>query len=135
MVAAYRLHTPESFHRWRKRAKYLKHQMEILTPLWPEVMIGMTLTLDRIAEILGQDRDLAELLETLANRPDICPNPLERSLMSALAEQRRSDLQTAARILGRRIYAEKPESFSTRVASYWESMELARTTTLVSIPA
>jgi hypothetical protein len=55
--------------------------------------------------------------------------------MSALAEQRRSDLQTAARILGRRIYAEKPESFSTRVASYWESMELARTTTLASIPA
>jgi CHAD domain-containing protein len=135
MVAAYRERTPESFHRWRKRAKYLKHQMEILTPLWPEVMIGMTLTLDRIAEILGQDRDLAELLETLANRPDICPSPLERSLMSALAEQRRSDLQTAARILGRRIYAEKPDAFSSRLGSYWESMELARTTTLASIPA
>jgi CHAD domain-containing protein len=135
MVAAYRARSPESFHQWRKRAKYLKHQMEILTPLWPEVMIGMMLTLDRIAEILGQDRDLAELLGTLANRPDICPNPLERSLMSALAEQRRSDLQTAARILGRRIYAEKPDAFTTRLASYWESMELARITTLASIPA
>jgi CHAD domain-containing protein len=135
MVTAYRARTPVSFHQWRKRAKYLKHQMEILTPLWPEVMIGMTLTLDRIAEILGQDRDLAELLETLAHRPDICPSPLERSLMSALAEQRRSDLQTAARILGRRIYAEKPDAFSARLGSYWESMELARTTTLASIPA
>jgi CHAD domain-containing protein len=135
MVAAYRARTPASFHQWRKRAKYLKHQMEILTPLWPEVMIGMTLTLDRIAEILGQDRDLAELLETLAHRPDICPSPLERSLMSALAEQRRSDLQTAARILGRRIYAEHPDAFSARLGSYWESMELARTTTLASIPA
>jgi hypothetical protein len=109
--------------------------MEILTPLWPEVMIGMTLTLDRIAEILGQDRDLAELLETLADRPDICPSPLERSLMSALAEQRRSDLQTAARILGRRIYAEKPEGFTARLSSYWESMEMARTTTLASVTA
>ena len=134
MVVAYRHPSPRAFHQWRKRAKYLKHQMEILTPLWPEVMVGMTLTLDRIAEVLGQDRDLAELLETLSNRPDICPNPLERSLMSALAEQRRSDLQTAARILGRRIYAEKPEAFSGRVGAYWESMELARTTTLASIP-
>jgi hypothetical protein len=98
-------------------------------------MIGMTLTLDRISELLGQDHDLAELLETLANRPDVCPSPLERSLMSALAEQRRSDLQTAARILGRRIYAERPEAFSVRLSSYWESMELARTTTLSSIPA
>jgi CHAD domain-containing protein len=135
MVAAYRKPTPSSFHQWRKRAKYLKHQMEILTPIWPEVMIGMTLTLDRISEVLGQDRDLSELLETLADRPDVCPNPLERSLMSALAEQRRSDLQTAARILGRRIYAEKPDAFSARLSSYWESMELARTTTLASMSA
>jgi CHAD domain-containing protein len=135
MVAAYRAPSPESFHLWRKRAKYLKHQMEILTPLWPEVMIGMALTLDRISEILGQDHDLAELMRTLAHRPDICPNPLERSLLSALAEQRRSDLQTAARILGRRIYSEKPDAFSARLGSYWESMELARTTTMASIPA
>ncbi len=135
MVVAYQKRSPQAFHMWRKRAKYLKHQMEILTPLWPEVMIGMALTLDRIAEILGQDRDLAELLDTLAGRPDICPNPLERSLMSALAEQRRSDLQTAARILGRRIYAEKPDVFAARLGAYWESMELARVTTLASIPA
>jgi CHAD domain-containing protein len=133
MVAAYREPSPRTFHQWRKRAKYLKHQMEILTPLWPEVMIGMAITLDRISEVLGQEHDLAELLETLANRPDLCPNPLERSLMSALAEQRRSDLQMAARILGRRIYAEKPEAFATRISAYWESMELARTTTLASI--
>jgi CHAD domain-containing protein len=135
MVAAYKKPSPTAFHQWRKRAKYLKHQMEMLTPLWPEVMIGMALTLDRISEVLGQDHDLAELLETLAQRPDVCPNPLERSLMSALAEQRRSDLQTAARILGRRIYAEKPEAFSARLNSYWESMELARTTTLASVSA
>jgi CHAD domain-containing protein len=135
MVAAYKKPSPPAFHLWRKRAKYLKHQMEILTPLWPEVMIGMALTLDRISEVLGQDHDLAELLDTLAQRPDVCPNPLERSLMSALAEQRRSDLQTAARILGRRIYAEKPYAFSARLSSYWESMELARTTTLASVSA
>jgi CHAD domain-containing protein len=135
MAAAYHTPSPESFHRWRKRVKYLRHQMEILTPLWPEVMIGMAVTLDRISELLGQDHDLAELLQTLADRPDLCPNPMERSLISALAEQRRTDLETASRILGRRIYAETPSALAVRISAYWESMELARKTHLVSLPA
>ena len=135
MVAAYNAPSLESFHRWRKRVRYLERQLEILTPLWPEVMIGMAITLDRISELLGQDHDLAELLQALADRPDLCPNPLERALMTALAEQRRSDLQTAARILGRRMYAESPSAFAERLGAYWESMEMARTTHLVSLPA
>jgi CHAD domain-containing protein len=126
MVTAYRSPTPTTFHAWRKRVKYLMHQMEIVTPLWPEVVLGMVITLDRMAQLLGEDHDLAELLGTLASRPELCPNPLERSMLRALAEQRRSDVETAARILGRRIYAEKPESLSRRFAAYWDSMEEAR---------
>jgi CHAD domain-containing protein len=135
MVAAYRVAGPDYFHRWRKSVKYLQHQLEILTPLWPEVMIGMTITLNRIADLLGQDHDLAELLQLLVDRPDLCPNPIERSLMSALASQRRSDLQTASRILGRRIYTESPASLDVRLGAYWESMELARTTKFASLSA
>jgi CHAD domain-containing protein len=135
MVVAYKAPLPEHFHLWRKRVKYLKHQMEILTPMWPEVMIGMAITLDRISDLLGQDHDLAELLRLVADRPDLCPNPLERSLMSALAQQRRYDLQTASRILGRRIYAERPDALESRFAAYWEAMEAARTMELTSISA
>jgi len=135
MVAAYRDPSPMTFHLWRKRVKYLKHQMEILTPMWPEVMIGMAITLDRIADLLGQDHDLAELLDLVANRPDLCPNPFERSLMTALAQQRRSDLQTASRILGRRIYAERPEALHLRFDAYWDAMEMARSARLTSISA
>ena len=39
-----------------------------------------------------------------------CRSPRERSLFSALVTQRRAELQLAAEILGRRIYAENPES-------------------------
>lgn len=126
MVMAYRTPAPATFHLWRKRVKYLKHQMEIVTPLWPEVVLGMVITLDRMAELLGEDHDLAELLETLSARPELCPNPVERSLLRALAEQRRSDVETAARILGRRIYAESPAGLKGRFGAYWESMESAR---------
>jgi hypothetical protein len=109
--------------------------MEILTPMWPEVMIGMAITLDRIGELLGQDHDLSQLLEHVADRPDLCPNPLERSLLAALVEQRRSDLQTAARILGRRIYTETPAALDDRFRGYWEAMELAGTVPLTSLTA
>jgi CHAD domain-containing protein len=135
MVTAYKAPSPEHFHLWRKRVKYLKHQLEILTPMWPEVMIGMAITLDRIGELLGQDHDLVGLLRRLADRPDLCSNPMERSLINALAEQRRSDLQTASRILGRRIYTESPAALHDRFEACWESMDVGRSVRLIPLTA
>lgn len=125
MVSAYRDGSSSAFHRWRKRVKYLRHQLEILTPLWPEVILGTAITLDRMGELLGEDNDLAEIQQVVRKTPDLCPNPLERSLLSALAEQRRADLETASRILGRRVYAETPEAVDLRVGAYWESFKMA----------
>ena len=133
MVRAYEEPTPHRFHQWRKRAKYLRHQMEFLAPLWPEVVVGTAMTLDRLGMILGEDHDLAELLDLLKQRPDICHNPRERSLFAALAAQRRSELQTAAEILGRRVYAEKPGSMSHRFGEYWESRGMANSNHLDTI--
>lgn len=125
MVQAYEEPTARRFHQWRKRAKYLRHQMEFLAPLWPEVIVGVAMTLERLGLILGEEHDLAELLGLLRERPDLCPNPRERSLFSALAAQRRAELQTAAEVLGRRVYAEKPDSLSERFGEYWGSRQLA----------
>lgn len=125
MVAAYTRPTIANFHHWRKRAKYLRYQMEFLVPLWPEVVVGMAITLERLGDLLGEDHDLAELITLLHERPDICPNPRERSLFSALVTQRRAELQLAAEILGRRIYAESPETLRLRFGEYWESRQLA----------
>lgn len=133
MVKAYESPSAHRFHQWRKRAKYLRHQMEFLAPLWPEVIVGTAMTLERLGLILGEDHDLAELLALLAERPDLCPNPRERSLFSALAAQRRSELHTAAEILGRRIYAEKPGSLEYRFGEYWESRRLANSNPLDTI--
>lgn len=133
MVRAYEEPTPHHFHQWRKRAKYLRHQLEFLAPLWPEVVVGTAMTLDRLGMILGEDHDLAELLELLRERPDLCPNPRERSLFAALVAQRRSELQTAAEILGRRVYAEKPGSLSHRFGEYWDSRVLANSHPLDTI--
>lgn len=125
MVQAYTSRNASDFHQWRKRVKDFRHQMEFLTPLWPEVVVGMAMTADRLGLVLGEDHDLAELMGLLGSRPDLCPNPRERSLLAALAQQRRSELEMAAEILGRRIYAEKPGAITRRFGEYWESRQLA----------
>jgi hypothetical protein len=126
MVAASQAPTPVNIHSWRKRVKYLRYQLELLSSLWPEVLLGMALTLQRIGEFLGEDHDLADLLHLVTDRSDLCPNPVERSLLRALAGQRQSDLETASRILGRRIYTETPTSLNNRFEAFWESTRLAR---------
>lgn len=125
MVTAYKRGAPGDFHQWRKRVKDLRHQMEFLAPLWPEVVVGTAMTLDRLGTILGEDNDLADLQALLRSRADLCPNPRERSLFRALATQRRSELQVAAEILGRRVYAEKPRAVSARFGEYWGARKMA----------
>jgi CHAD domain-containing protein len=125
MVTAYRRGGPGDFHSWRKRVKDLRHQMEFLAPLWPEVVVGTAMTLDRMGTILGEENDLADLQGLLRSRADLCPNPPERSLFRALSTQRRSELQVAAEILGRRVYAEKPKSVTIRFGEYWDARKMA----------
>lgn len=112
--------TGHNFHQWRKRVKYLRHQIELLAPLWPEVMDGFAATLDRLGDLLGEEHDLSELMRLVAADPGLCADAAERTLISALAHHRRSELQTAAMTLGRRAYAEKPRQFGDRIGSYWD---------------
>ena len=121
MVAAYQSPTDENFHDWRKRVKRLRHQLEFLMPLWPEVLVGLVFTLDTLSLFLGEDHDHADLLTLLRNRPDLCSNSRERSLLFALVTQRRAELRLASEILGRRVYADHPDAFRHRFGEYWAS--------------
>ena len=125
MVTAYERSQPRDFHEWRKKVKDMRHQMEFLAPLWPEVVVGTAMTLERLGTILGEDNDIRELGDLLEERPDLCPDPRERSLFRALAHQRRSELRVAAEILGRRVYAEAPDSLAHRFGEYWGARQMA----------
>jgi hypothetical protein len=39
----------------------------------------------------------------------------------ALIDERRSELQMTARLLGERVYAEKPAAFMSRFQNYWQT--------------
>ena len=113
--------TTESFHAWRKHVKYLRHQVEIVSPVWPEVVGGLATSLSHLGDVLGDDHDQAELVRLVGSVPDLMPDPDERNLLVALSQQRRRELQAAALVMGKRIYAEAPDRFALRLAAYWSA--------------
>lgn len=123
MRTARRHPSADNFHGWRKQAKYLRHQLEILAPLFPEVVGGYAASLERLGNMLGEEHDLAELLRFLAAHRDVAPETRERALLVALIQHRRAELQNTALSLGSRIYTESPSRFVGRLAHYWHEWD------------
>lgn len=101
-------------HDWRKRVKYLWHQMQILNPIWPQMLNTTADALHDLADLLGEDHDLVVLKQRLQTMPDVA-----KALPTAI-ETKRSGLQERARSLGKRLYAEKPAAFVERLGTYWQ---------------
>ena len=124
MRSAIKLGGVEHFHEWRKQVKYLRHQMEIISPVWPEVVGGLATSLSHLGDVLGDDHDQSELTCLIGSLPDLMPDPDERNLLVALSQQRRRDLQAAAVVMGKRIYAESAERFTMRLGAYWSAWRM-----------
>lgn len=116
---AYRHPSDDSFHEWRKRVKDLWYQLRILNPLWPEVMVELAAQAGKLADLLGEEHDLAVLAQTLADDPAFGA-PAEVEGLLELIEGRRVALRTEAEALGRRLYADKPKVFVRRFGAYWQ---------------
>lgn len=121
MRVAYARPAAEHFHAWRKRVKYLRHQMEIFTPVWPEVIGGLASSLSSLGDVLGDEHDQSEMVRLVASLPELVDDPDERSLLIALSQQRQRELQAAARVMGARVFAEEPDQFGTRLKAYWSA--------------
>jgi CHAD domain-containing protein len=113
--------TTEALHEWRKRVKYLRYQMESLSPLWPELLDALAGRLDELGEALGDDHDLAVLRSVIVENTDACTDPRVRVILLALIDEARSDLQARAFRLGPTVYGEHTDRFVDRIGSYWAS--------------
>ncbi len=111
--------TVAHFHEWRKRVKYLRYQVRILSPAWPEVLACLTQELVTLSELLGVDHDLAELHHTLVEHPDLGLQSSEQGKLLGLIEDYREELEARSFHIGARVYVEKPGDFVDRMAAYW----------------
>ncbi|HEY7159258.1 MAG TPA: CHAD domain-containing protein [Gemmataceae bacterium] len=113
--------TVEELHEWRKQAKYLRYQLEVLRPIWPGRMEELANEADRMGDLLGDDHDLAMLRRMLTEDPEHFGAASDREVLSALIDRRRAGLEQEALLLGRRFFQDSPRDFARRLKGYWKT--------------
>lgn len=111
----------EDLHEWRKRVKYLRYQIEALTPVQPRLLGALAAELHQLGELLGDDHDLAVLAETVIDHPEAVVDRRELWLLAALSQERRHQLQRRALSVGGALYGEPAGAFVDRMGAYWEA--------------
>jgi CHAD domain-containing protein len=111
----------EKLHELQKQAKYLRHQLETLQPIWPGVLDNLVEQAHRLGDLLGDDHDLAVLRGLLQEQPDMTGDGATQEMLVALIDRRRAELQEEAFRLGRRFYADRPGAFLERLHQCWEA--------------
>jgi CHAD domain-containing protein len=113
--------TAAALHEWRKQAKYLWHQLQLLEPMWPGVTGELAEEAGALADLLGDDHDLVVLRERLVSSPDRYGGRSRLQKFLPLIDHRRGELADEAFTLGRRIYADKPKEFTGRLRECWKA--------------
>jgi CHAD domain-containing protein len=111
----------ENLHEWRKQVKYLWYQVCVLNPMWPKAMDVLAEELNKLADYLSEDHDLAMLSRTAIEQAALLGDAGEVENLILVIDHRRIQLQTKAQSLGGRIYAETPKAFVNRMESYWDA--------------
>jgi len=111
--------TTENFHEWRKAVKDLWYHLRILQAIWPDLLKEMIDQTGDLSDLLGDDHDLGVLHLFVDEQHGV--SETGREAMAELIERRRAQLQQSARLLGERIYAEKPSAFIKRIEAYWQA--------------
>jgi CHAD domain-containing protein len=96
----------ENLHEWRKRVKDLWYHFSILQESWKPVMTALADEAHELSDRLGDDHDLAVLLDFGAES------------LEPLIVRRRAELQEEAFAYGARLYADRPKEFVRRI-EHW----------------
>jgi CHAD domain-containing protein len=113
--------TDEHVHEWRKSVKNLWYHTRLLAPSAPSALAPAITALDNLAEALGDDHDLAVLVERLAADPHRYGGGLHAINAIEIARSQQAVLRRPAFRLGATVYAEKPNAFVARIEAYWTS--------------
>ncbi len=110
--------TDTLLHVWRKRAKYLRHQIEALNILDPVPMKTYELQLEHLTDLLGDDHDLAVLLARLNSDPALTEDLNIAPVLEAIGKKRHA-LQAKSIDLGREFFEDPSTDFMEYVERIW----------------
>jgi CHAD domain-containing protein len=103
--------TNENLHEWRKRVKDLWHAEQIVRPAAPKKMKKLAKRTHALADLLGDDHDLAELSMYVEWHPNGFDDRTAQLALMAVIDRRRKELQRRAFRLGRKVYRRSPKQF------------------------
>lgn len=109
----------EDWHAWRKRVKDLWYQERLLSAVAGPVVKGHAKDAHALADLLGDEHDLAVLRHTLTRNE--VHAPVDVDAVVSLIDRRRDEIQTEALWIGARVYAEKPKAFISRMRQTWKA--------------
>jgi CHAD domain-containing protein len=113
--------TMENLHEWRKQAKYLWHDLQLLEPAWTQHETGLGDQAHELSQLLGEDHDLAILRRTLAADPLTYGGHRFLKGLFVVVDGKRGELQRHAFELGRQVYRDAPKVFTSRMEGYWNA--------------
>lgn len=111
----------ENLHEWRKQAKYLWHDLQLLEPAWSSHEPELGDQAHRLSQLLGDDHDLAVLRQVLAADPLTYGGHRFLKTMFAVVDRRREELEQHAFALGRQLYNDPPKVFASRIEASWKA--------------
>lgn len=108
--------------KWRRDARDLAHQVELLSGAWPDVLSGTVATATDLAAVLAEHDRLRALRDAVRaddRRPLRGIDDVTAAVVTSLCEHEEAELRAVARVLADRLYAERPDDFVTRLGRYW----------------
>jgi CHAD domain-containing protein len=113
--------TDELLHQWRKRVKYTWYHVRLLRDSAPSVLKPLTGRLHDLSDVLGDDHDLAVLVDQMRADPEAFGGDEVLRQTTAVVDIVREDLQQRAWRLGSRLYVEPAGTFADRLVGYWRA--------------
>jgi CHAD domain-containing protein len=109
----------EHLHDWRKRVKDLWYELRLVAEVCGPSVRGQAKDAHALADLLGDDHDLAVLRDHLLGLAGGIAADVEAVL--GLLDHRRAQLQAQAMALGERVYSERPKAFVRRLRACWRA--------------
>lgn len=111
----------EAFHDWRKTVQAHWRHLALISKAWPALFDAQIATARELAQVLGDDHDLAMLRHKIRGvSPDVLARA-EAAKIEALVAKRQEALRAAAGPLGAKVFAERPKALGRRISAIWEA--------------
>jgi CHAD domain-containing protein len=109
----------QNLHEWRKQARSLRYQLQLLRAAAPRALGRLADELRQLTALLGDDHDLALLRARARAEPRLFASQRELERFLAQIDAARSRLHREAYACGRPLYRAPAPAFAARLKRHW----------------